>query len=106
MTHAGSDSTYTADAAARALLRAMKAAGEPPKLLLTAREAAKALAISEKTLWSLTTPRGPIPCVRVGERSIRYSVAALEKWIATQTTATESDNEHCGNGARLVSARG
>jgi excisionase family DNA binding protein len=88
---------YTADDAARALLRALRAAADPPTLLLTAREAAKALAISEKTLWSLTTPRGPIPAIRVGERSIRYSVAALEKWIAGQQTAATAIEAHGEN---------
>jgi predicted DNA-binding transcriptional regulator AlpA len=55
-----------------------------PRLLLTARDAARALAVSERTLWGLTQPRGPIPCVRVGARSVRYSVADLEHWIAQQ----------------------
>lgn len=73
---------FTADDAARALMRALRAAAEPPTLLLNPRDTAKALAISEKTLWSLTEPRGPIPAIRVGERSLRYSVAALEQWIA------------------------
>lgn len=95
---ANGNGTYTADDAARALLRAMRAAAEPPTLLLTARDAAKALAISEKTLWTLTTPRGPIPAIRVGERSLRYSVTALAKWIDSQPMATASaqtngDNE-------------
>lgn len=85
---ANGNGTYTADDAARALLRALRAAAEPPTLLLTARDAAKALAISEKTLWTLTTPRGPIPAIRVGERSLRYSVVALAKWIDAQPMAT------------------
>jgi hypothetical protein len=107
MRHAGSDGMYTADDAARALLRALRAAAEPPTLLLTARDAARALSISEKTLWSLTEPRGPIPMIRVGERSIRYSVVALEKWIAeAQTSAVELSNEPFGDGARLVPATG
>jgi excisionase family DNA binding protein len=59
-----------------------------PTMLLTVREAAKALAVSEKTLWSLTTPRGTIPAIRVGERSLRYSVTALAKWIDSQPLAT------------------
>jgi excisionase family DNA binding protein len=50
-------------------------------LLLTPREAAQTLATSERTLWSLTAPRGPIPVVRLG-RSVRYSTAALVQWIA------------------------
>ena len=58
-----------------------------PPLLLTAREAADVLRLSEKSLWSLTSPRGPIPVVRLG-RSVRYSVASLEAWIADQLTAT------------------
>ena len=54
----------------------------PPKLLLSAREAA-ALSVSERTLFSLTTPRGPIPSVRLGAR-VLYPVAALQKWIDAQ----------------------
>jgi hypothetical protein len=50
------------------------------KLLLAAREAARALSISERTLWSMTVPRGPIPCARMGTR-VLYSVSALQKWI-------------------------
>ena len=49
-------------------------------LLMTTREAARALSISERTLWSLTQ-RGEIPCVRLG-RLVRYDrndlVAAIE----------------------------
>ncbi len=48
--------------------------------LFTAREAAKQLAISEKTLWSITSPRGPLTCVRIG-RSVRYSPADLRSYI-------------------------
>ncbi len=50
------------------------------KLLLSAREAAKALSICEKSLWSATAPRGPIPCVRLGAR-VLYAVDDLERWI-------------------------
>lgn len=58
---------------------------EPTKLLLTAPEAAKALAVSARKLWSLTAS-GEIPVVRVGERSVRYSVEALREWIAANQT--------------------
>jgi hypothetical protein len=56
-------------------------------LLLTAREAAAALRISTKTLWNLTQPRGTIPALRIGpgERSVRYSVDSLRRWIAEQS---------------------
>lgn len=56
---------------------------EPAKLLLSAREAAAALSICEKTLWSMTQPRGPIPVVRLG-RSVRYAPDSLRQWIAEQ----------------------
>ena len=55
-------------------------------LLLTPPEAAKALAISERTLWGLTTPRGPIPCVRIN-RSVRYSGDDLRDFIDAQKGA-------------------
>src|SRR5689334_3813023 len=94
---ANGNGTYTADDAARALLRALRAAAEPPTLLLTARHAARALAKSEKTLWSLTTPRGPIPAIRVGERSLRYSVTALANWIDAHPMATACAPEANGD---------
>ncbi|MCL4190694.1 MAG: helix-turn-helix domain-containing protein [Thermoguttaceae bacterium] len=54
-----------------------------PKLLLSAREAAKAMAVCEKTLWSNTQPRGTIPCVRIGAR-VLYAVDDLRAWIEEQ----------------------
>jgi len=48
-------------------------------MLLTVKEAAKSLAISERTLWSLTASGG-IPAVRFG-RSVRYDPADLRRWI-------------------------
>jgi excisionase family DNA binding protein len=53
------------------------------QLLLTPTEAADALRVSPKSLYSLTAPRGPIRAVRIG-RSVRYSVDALRQWIAQQ----------------------
>ena len=60
---------------------------DDPRLLIPARDAAKALSISERTLWGLTAPRGPIPCVRLGGR-VLYSPEALCRWIAGQQGAT------------------
>jgi excisionase family DNA binding protein len=48
-------------------------------MLLTARQAARALSISERTLWSLTKS-GQIPAVRIG-RAVRYDPADLRRWI-------------------------
>lgn len=58
-----------------------------PKLLLTPPEAADALSISEKTLWSKTAPRGSIRATRIG-RAVRYSVTELQRWIRAQETST------------------
>ena len=48
-------------------------------MLLTAREAAKALTISERYLYTLTQ-RGEIRAVRAG-RTVRYDPADLRAWI-------------------------
>lgn len=56
---------------------------ETPRLLLTSREAAVALSISERKLWELTNC-GVIKVVRIG-RSVRYSCSALEEFIAEQS---------------------
>src|SRR5262249_23221823 len=59
-------------------------------LALRSPEAAKALGISPRTLWALTAPRGPIPCVRVGtgmRKSVLYPVADLQAWLSCQTQA-------------------
>lgn len=53
------------------------------RLLLSPKEAAQALAISERTLWDLRK-NGEIPSITVGKKSIRYPVAGLERYIAEQ----------------------
>ena len=60
---------------------------DAPRLLLSPRYAAKALSISEKTLWSNTAPRGDIPVVRVGARGVRYSLEALQQWVERRQAA-------------------
>lgn len=57
------------------------------KLLLSASETARVLSISERTLFSMTAPRGSIPAVRMGSR-VLYSVAALQSWINGQTVVS------------------
>ncbi len=54
-----------------------------PRLLLSPRDAARALSISARTLWTNTSPRGPIPCVRLGSR-VLYSPDDLQAWIDRQ----------------------
>lgn len=48
-------------------------------ILLTPRQAAKALALSERTLWELTR-RGEIPRLKIGA-SVRYDVRDLQAFI-------------------------
>jgi hypothetical protein len=54
-------------------------------LALRPRDAARALGISPRTLWGLTAPRGPIPCLRIGHgkrRTVLYPVAELRAFLA------------------------
>lgn len=56
---------------------------KPTKLLYTATEAAEALAISPRTLWSWTN-NGVIRSVRIGA-AVRYTLDELREFIAKQT---------------------
>ena len=49
-------------------------------LLLRSRDAARILGIGQRLLWSMTAPRGPIPCVRLGRR-VLYPLVELEALI-------------------------
>ena len=49
------------------------------QLLLTSRQAAEALQISERKLWGMKAS-GEIPYVLLG-RSVRYPLADLQQWI-------------------------
>ena len=62
-----------------------------PKLLLTADETARALAISPRTLWSLTKS-GQLRSVRIGKKSVRYCVSDLEKFIERQKRGACTDD--------------
>ncbi len=53
-------------------------------LALRPREAARALGIGARTLWDLSQPRGPIPCVRLGPSLVLYPKVLLESWLAEQ----------------------
>lgn len=78
----------------------------PTKLLLSAREAAKALSISEKSLWLYSSPRGPIPVVRLGSR-VLYDPRDLRAWIEGAKTGEEPEDEddyEAGSTAELIRA--
>ncbi len=51
-------------------------------ILLSPKEAAKRLGISERTLWTITD-RGEIHCIRIGA-SKRYPVTELERFVSTK----------------------
>jgi excisionase family DNA binding protein len=50
------------------------------RIALRAPEAAAALGISLRTLMGLVA-KNEIPHVRIGERSLRFPRAALERWV-------------------------
>lgn len=65
-------------------------------LALRPREAARALGLSARTLWGLTAPRGPIPCLRVGQgkrRTVLYPVADLQAWLSRQAEAEKGGRQ-------------
>ena len=51
--------------------------------LFSVKETAKLLGVSERTLWSITMPRGRLVCCRIGSR-VMYSLDAIERFIAEQ----------------------
>jgi excisionase family DNA binding protein len=59
---------------------AIVASPTTPALALRPREAAKALGIGERLLWSMTN-RGEIPHIKLG-RATLYPVAELERWLS------------------------
>lgn len=73
---------------------ALNAKPIPERILLKGREAAQVCSISERQLWAHTQPRGPIPCVRIGN-SVRYSPEALAAYIRRQSG--EMASQQSGN---------
>jgi excisionase family DNA binding protein len=54
-------------------------------MLISASEAAKVLAVSPRTLYTLTQ-RGELACVKIG-RCVRYAPDALQEFIQKNTLA-------------------
>ena len=61
--------------------------------LVRSKDAAKFLAVSERTLWNLTKT-GMIPVVRFG-RMVRYDLADLQGFIIQ--FKEQKDERHCSN---------
>jgi hypothetical protein len=73
---------------------ASNAATSPAPLAFRPREAAQALGLSERSLWALTAPRGPIPAAKIG-RSVLYRLCDLERWLASEAAKTApTTNQH------------
>ncbi len=83
-----------------ALRRAELADLTKTRLSLRPAEAAIALGLSPRSLWSLSSPRGPIPCVRIGHgkrQTVLYPVASLQAWLSRQAEAGKAGQ---GEGAK------
>jgi excisionase family DNA binding protein len=60
--------------------------------LLTTRQAAKFLNISERLLWQLCKD-GKIPTVRLGRRLVRFQLADLLDWIKSRKQTAKQVTE-------------
>jgi len=77
----------------------------PPPIVLRSAEAARALGISPRTLWSLTKA-GLIPHIRMG-RCLSYPTAAIYQWIEENTInpiVRRQDDAARGDDGKEVSA--
>jgi len=65
----------------------------PVPLLLTPRQAAQMLAISERKLWSITFAEQPgLPYVKCG-RLTRYAMADLQAWVNARRVQSRQGGE-------------
>jgi excisionase family DNA binding protein len=55
--------------------------------LLTAREVAELLGVSERTIWAISTPRGSLRAVRIG-KLVRFDPADALAFIESSKGAT------------------
>ena len=67
------------------------------KLSLRLREAAQALSISERTLWSLCQ-RNEIPHVKTG-RVVLFPIASLKQWLEEKTKRPLPQSSDADGGA-------
>lgn len=71
----------------------MRAGQTVPRLLVSPRDAAKLLSVSERTLFTLTKA-GTIPVVRIG-RCVRYSVTELQEWVRRGSQKKCENGQNC-----------
>ena len=63
-------------------IQSKSANSDEQPILLSPKEAAMRLRISERTLWTITD-RGEIQCIRIGA-SKRYPITELERFVASK----------------------
>ena len=72
--------------------------GSPPRILMTARETAQALGISERSIWRFSA-NGTLPKGILLGRCRRWSLAAIEEYIAEMIPPADlGRNANDGNG--------
>jgi len=54
------------------------------RTLMTAQDVAERLKIKPKTVYNMAAA-GTIPCVRIGERTVRFDPERLDQWIREQS---------------------
>ena len=62
------------------------------KMLLTTKEAAKYLGVSEAFLERDRWAGATIPFVRIGARAVRYEISALDAFVKSRIRLSTSDN--------------
>jgi len=62
------------------------------RLTVGINEAAEMLGICQKTVYTMTSPRGDLPCVRVGTR-VLYSVEDIRAWVESRKTRPATEPE-------------
>lgn len=65
--------------------------------LLTAREVAEALGMSNETILRWTRA-GKLPAIRLPSGAIRYRESDLDQWIAARATSPDADIPPIGAG--------
>jgi predicted DNA-binding transcriptional regulator AlpA len=58
--------------------------------MLTTREAANKIGVSERTMEYLRSKGEGPPVTRIAERVLRYNESKLNEWLAARTTKTEA----------------
>jgi hypothetical protein len=67
-----------------------------PRLALRPREAAIALGMSEKGLWDRTYPRGDLPAIKIGSRTV-YFTHQLQAWGDRELERQQTSGEATTN---------